>query len=145
MAAVLGTQAMRKRRSFLGLLLLTLVAGVPLFAGNERPEASASLTNAIAKLDREPQLADLIQKEYGTTEDELRWAADRSITWGEIAALAYIQATTGKSFTEMTEQNARQDFWAYAENAGMSCEKMTRSLESFLKRAERERNSQIFD
>jgi len=108
---------MSKRGTFFGLLLMTLLAGVPLLAGTEPPAPSASLTNAIAKLDREPPLADLIQKEYGTREDELQWAADRSLTWGEIAALAYIQATTGKSFAEMTEQNAQQDFWTYAENA----------------------------
>ena len=42
-------------------------------------------------------------------------------------------------------ENARHDFWAYAEHAGMSCEKMAHSLENFLKRAERERNSRIFD
>jgi hypothetical protein len=124
---------------------MVLAAGVPAFATNELPARDASLTSAIAKLDREPQLADLIQKEYGTREEELRWAADRSLTWGEITALAYIQATTGKSFAEMTDENAHQDFWAYAENAGMSCEKMTHSLESFLKRAQRERNSRIFD
>ncbi len=136
---------MRKRRTLLGLLFVTLVFGVPLFAGNEQPELSASLTNAISKLDREPHLADLIQREYGTREEELRWASDHSLSWGEITALAYIQATTGKSFAEMTEQNARQDFWTYAENAGMNCEKMAHSLETFLKRAERERNSRIFD
>lgn len=140
---------MRKRGTFLGLLFLTLAFGVPLFAGNNRPELSAGshqeLTNAIAKLDREPQLAELIHKEYGTREEELQWAAERSLNWGDIAALAYIQATTGRSFAEMTEHDAREDFWTYAENAGMSCEKMARSLESFLKRAERERNSRILD
>jgi hypothetical protein len=59
--------------------------------------------------------------------------------------LAYIQATTGKSFAEMNREDARSNFYAYAEKAGMSCEKMARSLEGFLKRAERERNSRIFD
>jgi hypothetical protein len=135
---------MSKRGTFLNLLLLTLVFRIPLFAGNN-PELGASFANAIAKLDREPQLAGLIQREYGTREEELRWAAVHSLTWGEITALAYIQATTGKSFAEMTEQNARQDFWTYAENAGMNCEKMAHSLETFLRRAERERNSRIFD
>jgi hypothetical protein len=59
--------------------------------------------------------------------------------------LAYIQATTGRTFAEIVQNDARQDFWAYAETAGMSCEKMVRSLENFAKRAERERNSRIFD
>ena len=90
-------------------------------------------------------LADLIQKEYGTREEELRWATEESMGWGEITALAYIQATTGRSFAEMIQQNVRPDFWSYAENAGMNCEKMARSLESLSKRAERERNSRIFD
>jgi len=145
MAAVLGANYMSTRRTFLGLLLLTLAFGVPLFAGIERPELSASLTNTIAKLDREPQLTDLIRREYGTSDEELRWASEHSLSWGEISALAYIQATTGKSFAEMTGQNAPRDFWTYAENAGMNCEKMAHSLESFMKRAERERNSRIFD
>ena len=45
----------------------------------------------------------------------------------------------------MTQEDAQRDFWSYAENAGMSCEKMTRSLESFTRLAEKERNSRIFD
>ena len=137
---------MSKKGTFLGLFFLTLALGAPLFAGPRRPvPLAASFTNAIAKLDHEPQLAALIQKEYGTHEQELQWAADRSLSWGEITALAYIQATTGRTFAEMIGHDARQDFWTYAENAGMNCEKMARSLENFLKRAERERNSRIFD
>jgi hypothetical protein len=116
-----------------------------LYAANEQPELSGVFANSIAKLDREPQLANLIHREFGTREEELRWAAGRSLTWGEITALAYIQATTGKGFAEMVDQGARLDLWTYAENAGMSCEKMAHSLASFLKRAERERNSRIFD
>jgi len=135
---------MRKKGTVLGLFLLTL--SVPLLAGTSRPAPSpASFTNAIAKLDHEPELAVLIQKEYGTRDDELRWAAERSLNWGEITALAYIQATTGRTFAEMIGHDARQDLWTYAENAGMNCEKMARSLDTFLKRAERERNSRIFD
>jgi hypothetical protein len=142
---------MRIRRTFLGLLLLPLVCGVPLFSADSNPELSAALTTAISRLDREASLdgsasfADLLRKEYGTPQEELRWAIQQSLGWGEITALAYIQATTGRSFEEMTQQDARHDFWSYAENAGMSCEKMAHSLEGFLKRAEKERNSQIFD
>jgi len=142
------------RRTFLGLLLSVLVCSVPLFAacaGN--PEPSAAKTSAITGLSHEASLGAespmlisyLIQKEYGTKEDELKWAVGQKLQWGEITALAYIQATTGKSFAEMSLENAPRDFWSYAENAGMNCEKMAHSLDVFLKRVERERNSRIFD
>ena len=142
------------RKTFFGLLVATLVFGVQLFAAeNTTPELNAALTNAIAKLDREASigsegpllLADLLEKEFGTREEELKWGMAQKLSWGEIAALAYIQATTGKSFAEMNQEDARRNFYAYAENAGMSCQKMAHSLEGFLKRAERERNSMIFD
>src|SRR5215510_9463141 len=108
---------MSKRGTFLGLLFATLALGAPLFAGNSRgTPMNASFLNTIAKLDREPQLAALTQKEYGTHESELKWAAERSLSWGEITALAYIQATTGRSFAEMIGHDARKDFWSYAEN-----------------------------
>ena len=138
-------------RTFLGLLLLALVSGVPLFAVDTTPELSAAFTTAISRLDREASLdgpaslVDLLRKEYGTSQEELRWATQQSLGWGQITALAYIQATTGRSFVEMTQEDAQDDFWSYAENAGMSCEKMAHSLEGFLKRAEKERNSRIFD
>jgi hypothetical protein len=142
------------RRAFLGLLLPTLFLGVPLFAARARnPEPSAAMTNAILNLDREASvdagspvlLAVLIEKEYGTREEELKWALDQRLNWGEITALAYIQATIGKTFSEMSRENAPRDFWSYAEDAGMNCAKMARSLDGFLKRVERERNSRIFD
>ena len=144
---------MKIGKSVLGLLFTAMVFASPLPAANGSPEPSAALTNAITTLNREAsldaegpmRLADLIRKEYGASEDELRWAVKQSMNWGEIAVLAYIQATTGKTFAEMTQDNARDDFWSYAENSGMSCEKMAQSLKSFLKRAERERNTRIFD
>lgn len=145
---------MRIRRTFLGLLFATLVCSVSMYAsGRSAPEGSVALTNAISKLDRSVSseregrafLADLIQKEYGTHEDELKWAMDQKLGWGDITALAYIQATTGKSFATMMQGDAQRNYWAYAENAGMNCEKMTRSLDDFLKRVERERNTRIFD
>ena len=141
------------RRTFLGLLLAILAFGVPLFAARGgSAELSSALTDAITKLDREASidsespvlLADFIQKEYGTREEELKWALVQKLGWGEITALAYIQATTGKSFAEMSQDDARRDFWSYADNAGMNCEKMAHSLDGFLKRVERERNSRIF-
>ncbi len=151
MAPVLGI--MKIGMTFLGLLFAALLFALPAFAGSETAELSAALTNAITKLDREASmdvdgpafLASMVQKEYGTRGEELRWAIEERLSWGEIAALAYIQATIGKTFAEMTQEDARRDFWSYAENAGMSCEKMARSLSGFLKRAERERNSRIFD
>jgi hypothetical protein len=142
------------RRTFLGLLLSVLVFGVPLFAASGRSaEPSAAMSSAVAGLDHEAStdpaspmlLAYLVQKEYGTREEELKWALDQKLTWGQITALAYIQATTGKSFAEMSHENALRDFWSYAEDAGMNCTKMAHALDGFLKRVERERNSRIFD
>ena len=142
------------RRVFLGLLLLLSVCGAPLFAAGARnPAPAAALTGAITSLDHEASVstdspmvvAYLIEKEYGTKEEELKWAVDHQLKWGEIAALAYIQATTGRTFAEMSHDNAPRDFWSYAENSGMNCTKMAHSLDAFLKRVERERNSQIFD
>jgi hypothetical protein len=154
MAALLGRIIMRIRRTFLGLLFATLVSGVgALASGRTASEPKAVLTNAISRLDHDALLdmdgpalmADLIAKEYGAREEELKPVADQKLGWGDIAALAYIQSVTGKSLTEMVHENAQLNFWAYAENAGMNCEKMARSLESFVKQAERERNTKIFD
>jgi hypothetical protein len=139
--------------TLIGLLVALLACGAPLFAGSGRPNPDVALRNAIAALDKEARqdversllLADLIQKEFGTRPEELRWAVQHSLSWGEITTLAYIQATIGKSFEQMTRENARHDFWSYAENAGMSCEKMAHALESFMKRAEKERNTRIFE
>ena len=133
--------------------LLLLLSATSAFASSERVEFDRQLTAAMAKLDREgassgeqlPPLADLIQRAYGTSDEELEWAASGSMNWGEIAVLAYIQATTGRSFEQITQENARSDFGAYAENAGMDCDKMAHSLDSFIKRAEKERNSKIFE
>src|SRR5436190_16101970 len=141
-------------RTFLGLLFVALAFGAPLFAaGTTIAESNAALTNAITKLDREASmnaegpmlLAGLIEKEYGTREEELKWGMAQKLSWGEIAAMAYIQVTTGKSFAQMNQEDARSNFWSYAEKAGMSCDKMAHSLDGFLKLTERERNSRIFD
>jgi hypothetical protein len=141
------------RKTLLGLLF-TLAASAPLLArASAKPELNVVLSNAISKLDREASidpegamlLADLLEKEFGTRESELKWAMDQKLSWGSIAALAYMRATTGKSFEEMIKEDARRNFWAYAENAGMSCDKMAHWLEEFQKRVERERNSRIFE
>ena len=145
---------MRIRRTFLGLLFAALgLSCAGLASGRPTPAPTAVLTNVIAKLDREATvdsdgpnlLSDLLEKAYGTREEELKWGMDQKVSWGDMTALAYIQATTGKSFEEMVQENARHDFYSYAENAGMSCDKMLRSLDDFLKRAERERNTRIFE
>jgi hypothetical protein len=142
------------RKAVLGLFFGVLVCGAPLFAAGARnPAPAAALAGAITSLDHEAAdnaespmvVAYLIEKEYGTTEKELKWAVDHQLKWGQITALAYIQATTGKTFAEMSHDNAPRDFWSYAENAGMNGTKMAHSLDAFLKRVERERNSQIFD
>ena len=145
---------MRIRRTFLGLLFATVVMSVSVFAaGRSNPEPNVVLNNVVLKLDREvPMDADgpalfatLVEKEYGTREDELKLGLEQKLGWGDIAALSYIQATTGKSFAEMIKEDAPRNFWAYADNAGMNCEKLTQSLDDFRKRAERERNTRIFD
>jgi hypothetical protein len=142
------------RKTFLGFLFVALAFIAPVFAsGSGGTELTVALSNAISKLDREAAmdsessllLADLLQKEFGTRKEELEWGVDQKMSWGEIAALAYIQATTGRSFAEMNEEGARGDFWSYAENAGMSHQKMAYWLGGFQKRVERERNSRIFD
>lgn len=151
---------MKMRLPFLGFLLITFA--LPAFALDGRAEFDAAVTNAIAKLNRQAsvdaedsmRLAELIQREYGTREEELKWAVDNGLSWGEITALAYIQATTGRSFALMNREiapmdgwpkDARRDFWSYAENAGMSSTKMAHSLENFMRRAEKEGNSRIFE
>ena len=141
-------------KTFLGLTFLALTSVSPLLAAGEgSPELSVALSNTILKLDRVALtdsegpglLVDLLQKEFGTRVEELKWGLEQKMSWGELVALAYIQATTGKSFTEMNREDARGNFWSYAENAGMSCEKMAHWLGGFQRRFERERNSRVFD
>jgi hypothetical protein len=145
---------MKIQRSILGLLLIILCAAVSLSAADPRKDFDAKLNHVVAKLNREAAidaegpmfLAEMVRREYGTREEEIKWAINHSVSWGEIAALAYIQATTGRSFEAMTvTEDARRDFWSYAEKAEMSPNRMAHSLESFLKRAEKERNSRIFE
>jgi hypothetical protein len=142
-----------RRYTIIPGILLSLFVQTVAFASMGRAEFDEQLASAIAKLNREAvsgsenayHLAELIRREYGTNEDQLKWAAEESLNWGEIAVFAYIHATTGRSFEEITRGNARDDFWTYAESAGMNCDKMAHSLNSFLKQAERERNSRIFE
>ncbi len=139
------------RRISLGLLVGFLSVTAALSAADPRKEFDAQLGHVISRLNHEADvdvqgpmlLTELIQKEYGTRSEDIKWAADHSVKWGEIAAFAYIRATTGRRFEEI--EDARRDFWAYAEKAGMSPVKMAHSLEGFLKKAEKERNSRILD
>ena len=73
----------------------------------------------------------------------MKWALEKDLNWGAIAAMAYIQATVGRSFSELLD--ARGDWGAYVQTVGMNPDKMARSLEKFLAVAEKERNSRIFE
>jgi hypothetical protein len=143
---------MELRGVLLGLSAILCIQ-VSSFASNERAEFDAQLGNAIAKLNREVavdsegslRIAELLAREYGAREEEMKMAAENDLSWGEIAVFAYIQATTGRSFDEMIHEDARRDFWIYVEKAGMNYTKMADSLDQFIKQAERERNSRIFE
>src|SRR5262245_59414415 len=132
---------MKIERVIFGLLVGVLTASTVLYSADPRTEFDTQLNNVIAKLNREAAvdvegpmlLSELVQREYGTREGELKWAAEHDVSWGEVAALAYIQATTGRTFEKMTtEADARRDFWGYARSAGMDPSKMAHSLTSFL-------------
>jgi len=118
-----------------------------------KAESTIPLNQVIQKLNHEAgldvdsaaRLMALIQREYATRDSELKWAAERSIPMGDVVALAHIQAATGRTFAELTAGNARLDFGEYAEKAGMNRDKMARSLENFLKEAQKARNTQIFE
>ena len=47
---------MMKPSTLLGLLVITAVLGIPLFAESARPEPAAVFTNAVTKLDREASM-----------------------------------------------------------------------------------------
>ena len=141
---------MKNRTVCIALTIFVLAA--PLWAGNPREEFDAHVRGAIAKLNREAvnaegaiRLAGLIQSEYGTSTAELQWAINHEFPWGQMAAFAYIQATNGRSFVELSGENAAADLWSYTEKAGMNAGKMMRSLEQFSRRVEQERNSRIFE
>src|SRR5437867_2853827 len=67
-----------------------------------------------------------------------------------MAALWQVCLSTATAWNDDEKNFSRSStsgsaFWSYAEDAGMNCTKMANSLDSFLKRIERERNSRIFD
>ncbi len=143
---------MRIRRITLGLLVAVLTSVVSLEASDPRADFNGQMTQVMTKLNREARvvegsrlIAELIQRQYEAHEADLQLAVDHSVSWGEIAAFAYIRMTTGRNFELMTREGAQEDFWSYTEKAGMDPGKMVHSLESFLKTAEKERNSRIFE
>ena len=70
---------------------------------------------------------------------------NRGLSWGSIAALAYIRATTGKSFSALDSEAVEKDLWAFADKSGMNADKMASSLSRLLKHVEEERNTRIFE
>ena len=142
-----------KSKHYLIYSVLAMVFSSPIFAANNREEFDTQVGAAIAKLNREAavdnesalRLAGLLQSEYGTSIEDMKWAVEKSLSWGEISAFAYIGATTGRSFEEIGSADAQQDLWEYTEKAGMNSDKMVHSLGQLLKRAEKERNSRIFE
>src|SRR5262245_39303086 len=101
----IGRAPMKSGR--LSLIAIALVV-TPLIAAGPRVEFDAQVNNAITKLNREAassdgvvRLAGLIQSEYGTPVEELRWAFEQQFPWGQIVAFAYIRATNGRSFEEI--------------------------------------------
>jgi hypothetical protein len=137
----------------ISVLLVGLWSISAAFAADPQSSFDAQLNRVIARLNHEAEtdpagpslLSEVLQREYGTGVADMKWGTEHSIKWGEIATLAYIRATTGRTFETMVKDDARRDFGGYAEKAGMNPEKMAHSLESLLKLAEKERNSHIFE
>jgi hypothetical protein len=132
---------------------LTCVLGVfPLLAEATKSEFDAQMTVTMTKLNAEaaaPEgaglVGEMIRREYDAPVEELQWALSRSLSWGSIAALAYIRATMGESFSALDSAAVEKDLWAYAEKEGMNAEKMALSLGRLLKHVEEERNTRIFE
>ena len=142
-----------KSRRYLIYIVLVVAFSSSLFAASGRADFDAQVSNAIAKLSHEAavdnesavRLAGLLQSEYGTSIEDMKWAVEKSLSWGEISAFAYIGATTGRRFEEIGSAQAQRDLWDYTEKAGMNSDKMVHSLEQLLKRAEKDRNTRIFE
>ena len=140
-------------RRHLSYAALTLVLGVsPLWAEATRTQFDARVNGTMTKLNAEatvPQgaglVGEIIRREYNAPVEELQWALQRGLSWGSIAVLAYIRATTGESFSTLDSAAAEKDLWAYVDKSGMNAEKMALSLGQLLKRVEEERNTRIFE
>jgi hypothetical protein len=103
-------------------------------------------------------LVELLGVEYRTPVSELRWAGDRvsgtaaggiaaggEFGWGDVAVLAYLQATTGWSFSDLIEAGAHNDFPDFVDTMEMSHQRMAASFDALATQVIRERNSMIFD
>jgi hypothetical protein len=136
-----------------GTLSLLLAASVSVFAADDAPDFETRVRGVIDGLDAAvaterylPSIfQEMLRNEYGTAPSEFRWALDQSLSWGRIAVLSYIQVTTGRSFEELTAQQAHADILGFTLKSEMSPDKMIGSLEGFSKRLRKARNSMIFD
>jgi len=141
-----------------GCSVLGLAVGIALassaFAADARTDFNTQLNRVVTRLNREAQddvegsirISALIRRQYETNEAELKWAVQHAVTWGDVAVLAYLNHATGRSFERMVvADDARRDYWKYADDAEMTPSKMAHSLESFLQTAINERNSRIFE
>ena len=129
-----------------------MLVALPARAAVSRAEFDAQMQSTMTRLNAEAVgvdgialLGQLVQNEYGTPAEEMQWAVDHDLSWGAIAAFAYVRATTGQSFSELEKYAIERDFWGYVEQAGMSPDKMANSLDQFLKRVQKERNTRIFE
>lgn len=90
-------------------------------------------------------LAVLLATEYGTSRADLEWALGESISWGHIAVLSYVGATTGRKFEELATADAHGNTIGFVVRMEMSQDRMLNSLEALAGTAVRERNSRIFN
>src|SRR5437764_296920 len=98
---------MKSGRYLLLIVLVAVLASSAYPAG--RAEFNAQVNVTRTKLSREGRvdedaamrLAGLLQSEYGTSIEDMKWAVDNSLSWGDISVVAYIAATTGHSFREI--------------------------------------------
>ena len=131
------------------VLLLAPVA----LARDDASDFSDRIQAMVESLNRDVQVdqgmsrvyASIVRDEFRTPQSELEWALGESISWGEIAVLSYIHATTGLGFDELVAENAHIDVQGFSSRMEMSTDKMIGSLEMFAARTLRERNSRIFD
>jgi hypothetical protein len=132
--------------------LISVLAVSPLLAEATRSEFDSRMNATMTKLNAEGALpegagivGESIRREYDAPVEELQWARKRGLSWGSIAALAYIRATTGESFSALDSAAVEKDLWAYADKAGMNADYMAASMGRLLKRVETERNTRIFE
>jgi len=140
------------RRQAILVALISVLTVSPLLAEATRAEFDTRMNTTMAKLNAEAAMpagagivGESIRREYDAPVEELQWALDRGLSWGSIATLAYIRATTGEDFAALEGAAVEKDLWAYAEKAGMNADKMAASMSRLLKRVEEERNTRIFE